>query len=286
MNTSISNIPMVIDGSNFINRVLDMGIDSDLISKQLTFSGLREFVNRKLKQEGIMDQCEVIEFICSKKLFGSGSKRFSQSDRDFMIQRLMTETGVHIEEVNIPGSSEKGVDMTVSTKIETFSEQLSSIILISEDRDFIPLLHRMRNKGKKIILVSLKKPFPIDLINEAFLSINLQDDYGYLFNYSYPSFYLEDDFTIENYREMLSNADDRNNNQIRVDFDGQVYISHEHVGSADISGVKFRFETFAAYNGYVGPKAASDQDFVKRGFTNIKSAWESGKKGYIDYMGW
>ena len=62
-----SKVPIIIDGPNSINRIIDMGIDKDIVSKQLTLSGLREIINKKLQDLKIGIQCESVEFICSKK---------------------------------------------------------------------------------------------------------------------------------------------------------------------------------------------------------------------------
>lgn len=277
-----SKIAVMVDGPNFINRILDMRIDKDLISRQLILSGLREIINKKLCDSiKIKGRCEIIEFVCSRKLFGPSSNKFTQDERDNLLNRIMGEIGVHVEELHIPGSPEKGVDNLISTKIETYLEQSESIVLVSEDRDFIPVLKKMRERGKKIIVVSLKDRYPKEIINEAYVKIDIKDNYEYLFNYSYPYFFIQK-FTIDDCREMISNADDGKLNQIRVDDNGKVYISHENVGTDNLAGVKYRFETFGRYNGYVGPKAASDKKYVSEQFNDIKLAWELGAEGYID----
>jgi len=275
--------PIIIDGANFINRILDMEIDKGLISKQLILRGLREILNEKLRDlKTIKVKCEKIEFVCSKKSFGPSSNKFTRNERNILLSRIMEEIGVYVKEVDIPGKSEKGVDIMISTRIETYLENSNFLVLVSADRDYIPVLNKMREKQKKIIVVSLQSNYPREIANEAYARIDIKDNYECLFEYSYPRFFIHD-FTIENCREMISDADDRKTNQIRVDDHGSVYISHENVGSANLVGVKYRFETFAPFHGYVGPKAASDQRFVNRQFKQIKSAWELNAIGYIDY---
>jgi len=259
-----------------------MGIDKDLVSKQLILSGLREIVNRKLQDLKMQTQCEIVEFVCSRKLFGPSSNKFTQDERDNLIDRIMEEIAVHVQEVDIPGSSEKGVDNMISTRIETYLEHLESVVLVSEDRDFIPLLKKMRERAKKIIVVSLKEKYPKELVNEAYAKIDIKCGYEYLFKYSYPYFFVQS-FTPENCREMISNADDRKFNQTRVDNNGRVYISHENVGADNLVGVKYRFETCCPHNDYVGPKAASDKEYVAKEYKEIKLAWELGAEDYIDY---
>ena len=38
------NIPIIIDGPNYINRILDMSIDNDIISNQLSFKNFRNVI--------------------------------------------------------------------------------------------------------------------------------------------------------------------------------------------------------------------------------------------------
>lgn len=276
------DIPIVIDGPNFINRILDTSINKDIISNQLSFYDLRNSIKIALAENRIFSDLPIIEFVCSKKLFGNASKKFTQTERDTMLKRLMRERGVHIEEVNLPGSKEKGVDNMVSTKIETFSETFNYIILISNDRDYVPLLSKMRTRGKNVILVTLTDDTPDEVINESFLTINLSNQYECLFKYDYPHFTIYKDFTIDKYKEMISQADDRIHNQLRVSKTGYVFISKE-VGNQNLANVKFRFETFMAGNGYVGPKAASDSEYIKDEYDELMLAWQN-KDNVPDYI--
>ncbi len=276
--------PIVIDGPNFINRILDMKIDKDLIAKQLSLNGFRTRIKELLNEQSIESDLSLIEFVCSKKMFGAGKQKFSQKERDLLLSRLMREIGVHIEEVNLPGSSEKGVDNMVTSKIETFSRNFENIILISTDRDYVPTLKKMREQGTRIFLIPLSKNPPIELINEAYITIDMFEEYECLFEYNYPEYFIYEDFTKERFRELISNADDRIPNQLRVNKNGLIYISHEAVGSQDTLLVQFRYETYGAYNQYVGPKAASRKKYIDDEYEELLLAWKYKHKvdDYID----
>lgn len=263
------DIPIIIDGPNYINRILDMSIDKDIISNQLSFNNFRDALKIQLNGKGINAQLHKIEFICSKKLFGSKSKKFTQIERDVMLEKIMLEQGVHIEEVDLPGSQEKGVDNMITTKIESFSEKYKKIILITNDRDFVPLLSKMRKKETDIILVSLSKTVPKELINESYIVINLYNQYECLFNYNYPHYPLYRDFDLKKYREIVSNADDRVKNQLRVTKTGFVYLSYKDTAFKNLLLIRFRWETYGAGNGYVGPVAASDSKYIKKGYKEL-----------------
>ena len=182
--------------------------------------------------------------------------------------------------VDIPGSSEKGIDMTVSGKMEDYANDADAIILVSADRDFIPTIKKLRHKVK-IFLIALNDNYPIELQNEGYATIFLHEDCRGLFKYHYPRFHIND-LTEQNFAELFSEADDRVHNQVRVTNDGYIHISNT-VGAVDLFDTKFQWETFVAYNEYVGPKPGSDSEYIKSELKQIKIAWERGVKGYIDY---
>lgn len=281
---SIFEIPIVIDGPNYINRIQEMSINKNIISRQLSFTNFREALIKLLRDNNINAELSKIEFVCSKKLFGSGDQKFTQEERDVLLQRIMRENGVHIEEVNLPGSSEKGVDTMISTKIETFSDNFKYIILITNDRDFVPLLVKMREKGINVILVSITNNTPVELVNECYLTIELSKEYECLFKYEYLHFPIYESFDIEKFRRIIAEADDRVNNQLRVSQTGFVYLSKDKVGAEDIRLLQFRYETFTAGNGYVGPKPASDDQYIKREYEELMLAWKHKDRvpSYID----
>ena len=277
----MKNIPILIDGPNYINRVMELEIDPVHIARQLSLDALREVVNEKLKEfSSFSGVCESVEFICSKKRFGPNSNKFTENQQATLLNRLRAETGVYVDIIDIPGSSEKGVDLTVSGKIEEYSSDVDGIVLVSADRDFIPTIKKMRHK-LKLFLVALRENYPFELQNEAYSTLFLHEDYRGLFKYNYPRFHIED-LTEENCAELFSEADDRISNQIRATYDGYVHVS-KTVGFKDLFDAKFRWETYVAYNGYVGPKAASDTKYIKNQLNEIRLAWKAGGTGYIDY---
>lgn len=88
--------------------------------------------------------------------------------------------------------------------------------------------------------------------------------------------------TREELKDLIGNADDNYNTQIRVWENGDIYISRT-VGAEDIEGLRFRFESFDAGNGYVGQKAANDPRYIDETYQSLKECWKQGRTGYIDY---
>jgi hypothetical protein len=85
-------------------------------------------------------------------------------------------------------------------------------------------------------------------------TIRMDQEWRHFFTYSYPRYYVNKGFTKEQFRNLVSNADDRQHNQLRVDKDGEVYYSYRYVGAQDIDCVKFKYETLCAFNAMLGRK--------------------------------
>jgi NYN domain len=278
------NVAIFIDGPNFINRLLDMKIDNDLISQQLTLDGFRREVKRELEELGRLEgECDTVEFVCSEKMFGSDQSKFTREERELLLGRLGAEPGVHVERVHLPGKDEKGVDGTVATGIENFMDHNSAAVLVSADRDFVPLLRRMRERGKKVVTVALNDHYPPELTNESYFTLSLGDQHAAFFEYAYPRCNIED-LDYENMRRMIANADDRMFKRVQITKGGQVSIARwEWSVPEERPGVKFSFETFAPGNDYAGPRAASDEGHVNEYLEDIHKAWRRGAHGHIDY---
>lgn len=88
--------------------------------------------------------------------------------------------------------------------------------------------------------------------------------------------------TLEEFRHLIAEGNDNHFNQIRVTKSGMVYLSEDIVGADQLDNISFRFETFDAYNGYVGEDASKDDDFIKPVFNALKGNWEKQITTYID----
>ncbi|MDU1604960.1 MAG: hypothetical protein E6845_18555 [Clostridium sp.] len=81
--------------------------------------------------------------------------------------------------------------------------------------------------------------------------------------------------------ELIKNGDDSYDNQIRVTKDGIIFLSRI-VGAEDISNLRFRFETYDAGNGYVGPEAADDDEYIDDLYNGLIKTWKFNRTGYVD----
>jgi hypothetical protein len=83
-------------------------------------------------------------------------------------------------------------------------------------------------------------------------------------------------------RELVRQCDDAAGHHILwVSKSGDVEISRiarDQVGFEDThADLQLRFETFVAGNEYVGPDAASDDDWISELFENLKGEWEKAR---------
>jgi hypothetical protein len=279
-------IPVVIDGPNFVNRVMDLEVDHDVIAQQLSLTQLRRALNAAIRtQELATDACDgPIDFVCSKKLFGPKTNQFTPDERETMLARFMGEVGVHVEVIDLPGDKEKGVDGAVQAQLDSFAKENKYVALIAADRDYVPALRKLRSQGCRILVASLQTDFPKEIANEAWGVVELLPHFNSLFTYSYPHYPIET-LTMGQIKALIANADDRTHNQIRVRENGSVYISpHPAVGNQKLESVRLAFESFEAGNHYVGPQAASHGAYVASEFSSITNAWKRKLRGYIDYQ--
>ena len=141
-------------------------------------------------------------------------------------------------------------------------------------------MKKLRHKIK-IITVAINDKFPHELANESFAVIELGPHFVWLFTYSYP-FYPIETFTVEQCENLYSNADDRKFNRVVITKNNYVCIASDE----DINNFfnfKCYFEILVPYNGYVGPLAASDEDYIKTEYQDIMNACKKGLSGYIDF---
>ena len=88
--------------------------------------------------------------------------------------------------------------------------------------------------------------------------------------------------TLSAVRKLLASASDDEHTQLRVSKQGIAYISSGVVGGAEIDGLLFRLETWAAGSGYVGNIAASDEVWLMQIFNALKENWPNPPFDYID----
>jgi hypothetical protein len=92
---------------------------------------------------------------------------------------------------------------------------------------------------------------------------------------------LKNDPTTIELAELLMPLNDNASDHITwVDSDGEVHISKT---SVEKENAKFWYETLEAGNGYVGPQAANDQDYLEKELGCLKRDWAKDAEGFIEF---
>lgn len=87
--------------------------------------------------------------------------------------------------------------------------------------------------------------------------------------------------TLDRVRQLLTSGNGMKHNQLRVNRAGRAWLS-EVVGGAQLDGLLFRLETWAAGSGCVGPSAAEDDRWVRQVFKVLQDNWPKPSSDYID----
>jgi hypothetical protein len=92
-----------------------------------------------------------------------------------------------------------------------------------------------------------------------------------------------------NLKVLIALADDNEgSHMIWVSESGDVHIDvipKHHAASAhadELPSMRFRLETLEAGNGWTGPRAASDDDWIERLYVGLTRHWKIGTRGYVD----
>jgi len=96
---------------------------------------------------------------------------------------------------------------------------------------------------------------------------------------------LKNNPTIEELAALIKPLDDQNySHRMWVDHDGDVHVSIVPENEEEIRAKsKFCYECLDRGNGYVGPKAANDEEYVEKELEYLKRDWARGAEGYIDF---
>lgn len=104
------------------------------------------------------------------------------------------------------------------------------------------------------------------------------DERRFHINLNYP-----EQITMASVQKLIASVnDEEEHSQIRVSKDGRAYIERVCWGEDRIEGVLFRSETMCAGNGYVGPEAAEDPEYVGEVYEHLKQLQKAYEAHKID----
>jgi uncharacterized LabA/DUF88 family protein len=263
----LTGIPIVIDGTNFINRILSL-VTHDLVAAQFWLTGLRSSLRTWIQNSLVFD--EAIEFVCSERRIGPKRNQLTETEQRQLFERFMREDGVHVDIIRVGGQSrdEKGVDAAVQQHLTEFARRHRNVALVSSDRDYIPVLRELRRQGKRIYLVDIDATVPVALANEAWSVIDIRESWHWLFQ-SATWQGRADGLTIKDVKLMISWTDPASWVYVAIRSDGTLFVRDKF--GPDDKSIRFRIERRGPKE--LGPVAASNQTYVETLHKAILEGW-------------
>ena len=165
---------IIIDGPNFINRLLEHGVSKEYILNVFSLFKFAENIKGILKTKGLEFQLfPGIDFYCSKK----NLSQLNQQETDKLLDKFRKETGVTVHRISLKtDKEEKGVDSSVITRMFEVQNFYETVVLVASDKDYVPTIELLRTWGKYVITVGYSdKTHPTELINFSYLFLDIND---------------------------------------------------------------------------------------------------------------
>lgn len=254
-----NGIDIVIDGDNLFDRLTELKIDNDILYKQFSVMKFQKVIEESIFRKS--KKCMIV--------FSKDNSHYSKQ----VICRLEAEGTQVVTFDNRAQSIEfvcEQIKRTFELVLVTSREDMVSTVSAHKDDCYLYTVSFVNDLTARSV--------PIFFSKGDITSIELNR----CFNYDeYKTINIKN-ITEAIYKDMLANANDCIAHQLRVDWSGDVYIS-TITGAEEIDDVKFRWESWDPGNGYAGPCAASDYEYVRQSVASLKKCWEYDIRGYCDY---
>lgn len=254
-----NGIDIVIDGDNLFDRLTELKIDNDILYKQFSVMKFQKVIEESIFRKS--KKCMIV--------FSKDNSHYSKQ----VICRLEAEGTQVVTFDNRAQSIEfvcEQIKRTFELVLVTSREDMVSKVSAHKDDCYLYTVSFVNDLPARSV--------PIFFSKGDITSIELNR----CFNYNECKTINIKNITEAIYKDMLANANDCIAHQLRVDWSGDVYIS-TITGSEEIDDVKFRWESWDPGNGYAGPCAASDYEYVRQSVASLKKCWEDDIRGYCDY---
>ena len=254
-----NGIDIVIDGDNLFDRLTELKIDNDILYKQFSVMKFQKVIEESIFRKS--KKCMIV--------FSKDNSHYSKQ----VICRLEAEGTQVVTFDNRAQSIEfvcEQIKRTFELVLVTSREDMVSTVSAHKDDCYLYTVSFVNDLTARSV--------PIFFSKCDITSIELNR----CFNYDeYKTINIKN-ITEAIYKDMLANENDCIAHQLRVDWSGDVYIS-TITGAEEIDDVKFRWESWDPGNGYAGPCAASDYEYVRQSVASLKKCWEYDIRGYCDY---
>jgi hypothetical protein len=252
-------IDIVIDGDSLFDRLMELKIDNDILHKQFSVMKFQKVIEESILRKS--KKCMIV--------FSEESSHYNKH----VIQRLEAEGTLVVTFENRAQSIEfvcEQIKRTFELVLVTSGEDMVSKVSTEKDDCYLYTVSFENDLPARSV--------PIFFSKGDITSIGL----NCCFNYNECKTVNVKNITEAIYKDMLANANDCIAHQLRVNWSGDVYIS-TITGAEEIDDVKFRWESWDPGNGYAGPCAASDYEYVRQSVASLKKCWEDDIRGYCDY---
>ena len=254
-----NGMDIVIDGNSLFDRLIKLKIDEDILYKQFSVMKFQRVI-----EESILRKSKKCKIVFSK-------------DNIYYNKDLICRIEAEGIPVIVLESRLQCIEFVCQQIRRTFE-----LVLVSTSDDLVSKVS-LEKDNYYLYTVSFendlpKQSSPIFFSRGDITSMGL----NHCFNYNECKTINIKNITEAIYKDMLSNANDCISHQLRVDWSGDVYLS-TITGAEEIDGIKFRWESWNPGNGYAGPRAASDHEYVKQSVASLKKCWEDGVRGYCDF---
>ncbi|MEE9506158.1 MAG: NYN domain-containing protein [Thermoplasmata archaeon] len=174
---------MVVDGPNFVNDLFRFGTGKQFIVQELSLGSMLTFVQKQVRNYIGTWRTTGLDFYYSgdpEARFLSGDNKLTPEEMDRFLKRQKEETGVRVHEVALRKRArrEKGVDVSVVTRLFEMKEVCETVVLVSSDTDYVPALETLSRIGRFAVTAGFQENYRIELKNASFMFIDLSELYS------------------------------------------------------------------------------------------------------------
>ncbi len=185
---------IVVDGPNFINDLQRSGKDVNYMVDTLSLPTIQMIIQDRLNKHGLQSHPFIhTYFVCSDR--GEIGEDVRGKDKEKLLNKLRNERGVTVDEIKQAHGKgkEKEVDMHVFIRmlemgpLAFHNDPWRHIVLIASDSDYVPAIRMLSKMGTHTIAIGFrkkKKKYPIELINESYLFLEMSEILEEMENFS------------------------------------------------------------------------------------------------------
>lgn len=146
---------IIIDGPNFIKRLIEHGKSREDIVKDFSISSFINKIQRIIREDIGSNRIRRLEFICSEKKL---CNELNAEDTNRFLDRIMIEpyVSVYRHKTYVKSGEEKSVDVAVTVRMIELSQSFETIVLVASDTDYLPVIDLIGKSGNYVVTVGYR----------------------------------------------------------------------------------------------------------------------------------